>query len=163
VGEALARDTTRRHPWPEARQAYHRLLDRLGTGTVPIDRTVYEVLFAFFRSAYRSRSTGEDTVAGLAVRWLAGDALDPDEAGVLALPPGRSRAEPAALADNQQIKQVLVALTQLTAWRGQPFVLCFDQVDNLDVEQAAALARFLEALIDSSPNLLVVTAGIQAS
>jgi hypothetical protein len=163
VGEALAHDTTRRHPWPEARLAYHRLLDRLGTGPVPIDRTVYEVLFAFFRSAYRSRGTGEETAAALAVRWLAGDALDPDEAGALTLPPGRSRAEPAALADNQQIKQVLVALTQLAAWSGQPFVLCFDQVDNLDIEQAAALGRFLEALIDSSPNLLVVTAGIQAS
>ncbi|HEV3115734.1 MAG TPA: hypothetical protein VGY58_01695, partial [Gemmataceae bacterium] len=33
----------------------------------------------------------------------------------------------------------------------------------LDIDQAAALARFLEALIDSAPNLLVVVAGIQAS
>jgi hypothetical protein len=54
-------------------------------------------------------------------------------------------------------------LTQLAAFRGQPFILCFDQVDNLDADQAAALARFLEALIDSSSNLFVVTAGIQAS
>ena len=36
-------------------------------------------------------------------------------------------------------------------------------MDNLDDDQAAALSRFLEALIDSAPNLLVVTAGIQAS
>jgi hypothetical protein len=163
VGEALGHDATRRHPWREARQAYHQLLDRLGTGAAPLDRTVYEVLFRFFHSAYRARNTAEDAVAALAVRWLAGDALDPDEAGLLALPPGRTRAAPMALEDNQRIKQVLVALTQLAAWRRQPFVLCFDQVDNLDEEQMAALARFLEALIDSSPNLLVVTAGIQAS
>jgi hypothetical protein len=56
---------------------------------------------------------------------------------------------------------VLVALTQLALSRRQPFLLCFDQVDNLDADQAAALARFLEALIDGASNLLVVTAGIQ--
>src|SRR5205807_6497346 len=65
--------------------------------------------------------------------------------------------------DNQQVKQVLVALTRLAAGQGRPFLLAFDQVDNLDADQVAALARFLEALIDSSPNLLAVTAGIQAS
>src|SRR5262249_54905756 len=63
----------------------------------------------------------------------------------------------------QQIKQVFVALTALCAAVGQPFVLCFDQADNLDEEQFAALGRFLEALIDSARNLLVVTAGIQAA
>src|SRR5439155_21178802 len=68
---------------------------------------------------------------------------------------------PQALADNRQIKHVLVALAQLALWRGQPFILCFDQVDNLDTEQAAALARFLEALLDSAPNVLVITAGVQ--
>jgi hypothetical protein len=95
------------------------------------------------------------------VRWLSGQALDPEEARTLELPPAPRIDEPVALLDNQQIKQVLVALTRLAASKDRPFLLVFDQVDNLDEEQAAALARFLEALIDSSPNLLVVTAGVK--
>ena len=67
------------------------------------------------------------------------------------------------MADNEQVKQVLVALSRLAAAAGRPFVLAFDQVDNLDDEQFAALARFLEALIDASPNLLAVTAGVQST
>ena len=68
------------------------------------------------------------------------------------------------LEDAQQIKQVLVALSRLAASNGQPFILAFDQVDNLDNEQFAALSRFLEsAAPDIAPNLLVVTAGVRAS
>ena len=114
-------------------------------------------------SVFRLAKTRDESVAVLAVRWLSGDYLDPDEARQLGLPPGRGAAEPVALADEQQIKQVLVALSRMALSRQQPFVLCFDQVDNLDDDQAAALARFLEAVIDSAPNLLVVTAGVQAS
>ena len=58
---------------------------------------------------------------------------------------------------------MLVALSRLALGAGQPFLLGFDQVDNLDDEQMAALARFLEALLDAAPNLLVVTAGVQAT
>jgi hypothetical protein len=167
VKAALPPSPTASYTWPEAQRAYDALIDRLSmqspTGAALVDRTVYDVLLRFFGSAYFARESHADTVAALAARWLTGDALDPAEAQQLGLPPGRSRQEPVALADNQQIKHVLVALTQLALYRGQPFLLCFDQVDNLDQEQAAALARFLEALIDSAANLFVVTAGIQAS
>ena len=94
---------------------------------------------------------------------LSGLALEPDEGRALRLPPSVPRDEPVALADNQQIKQVLVALTRLAAARHQPFILAFDQVDNLDTDQASAMSRFLEALIDAAPNLLVVTTGVQAT
>src|SRR5262249_3240019 len=104
-----------------------------------------------------------DGVASLAVRWLAGDYLDPPEAARLRLPPARSRDEPVGLADNQQVKQVLVTLARLARSARQPFLLCFDQVDNLDAAQMAALARFLEALLATAPNLLVATAGVQAT
>jgi hypothetical protein len=153
--------------WSRLERAFAAWIDRRGDelfGPDLIDRTVYEVLYGFYRSAYRAARGKEDgRAAELAVRWLSGQALDETEARELGLPPGRPRGEPVALADNQQVKQVLVALTRLAAARGRPFVLAFDQVDNLDEDQVAALARFLEALIDSSPNLLVVTAGIQAS
>ncbi|HTU19288.1 MAG TPA: AAA family ATPase [Gemmataceae bacterium] len=154
------------YSWPQLRNAYGRLVERLGSSDLPgatlIDRTVWNVLFQLFRSAYRANRGKEDgSVASLAVRWLSGQALDPEDARVLELPPPSRADESVALLDNQQIKQVLVALTRLAASKNRPFVLVFDQVDNLDEEQAAALARFLEALIDSSPNLLVVTAGVQ--
>ncbi|HEV3262222.1 MAG TPA: AAA family ATPase [Gemmataceae bacterium] len=166
--EALEYDPRNLYSWPDAIRAYGNFVTRLSahdpSRAALVDRTVYYVLFRFFRSAYLAQGHGDDErVARLAVRWLSGDFLDPAEARQLGLPPGRGAYEPAALADNQHVKQVLVALTRMALSRRQPFLLCFDQVDNLDVEQAAALARFLEALIDSSPNLLVVLAGVQAT
>jgi hypothetical protein len=152
--------------WVDLARAYQKWIERQMSRDLPgatlIDATVYEVLFAFFRSVSRTRRGKEDgSVATLAVRWLSGQPLDPVEARLLDLPPSRRSDEAVALEDHQQIKQVLVALTRLAACKGQPFVLAFDQVDNLETDQFAALGRFLEALIDSSPNLLVVTAGIR--
>jgi hypothetical protein len=150
--------------WPEIGRAYARLVDREGIdGAAVVDHTAYGVLLRFFHSAYATSEGRNDGVAPLAVRWLAGDYLDPPEAARLRLPPARSRDEPVGLADNQQVKQVLVALARLAQSARQPFLLCFDQVDNLDTGQVAALARFLEALLDTAPNLLVVTAGVQAT
>jgi AAA ATPase domain len=154
--------------WREIERAYFRLVDqesaRGATHAALADRTVYRVLLRFFHSAYAAKQgQGNDGAAALAVRWLSGDFLDPAEAERLRLPPGAVRHEPIRLADNQQIKAVLVAFCRLALAARQPFLLCFDQADNLDDAQMAALARFLEALIDAAPNLLVVTAGIQSS
>ncbi len=154
--------------WGRLAHAFAAWVDRLGAGdlpgAVPPDLTVYEVLYRFFYSVYQAaRQGGDGRPAVLAVRWLSGQALDAAEARLLGLPPAVRPQDPVALADSQQIKQVLVALARLAAARGQPFVLAFDQVDNLDAEQMTALARFLEALIDSAPNLLVVTAGIHTT
>jgi hypothetical protein len=152
----------------QAERAFQQMVDGLCRAdparAALVDRTVYQVLFHFFRSEYQAYYEDRDAgLAPLAVRWLAGDYLDPAEARRLGLPPGPGRDEAVALADNQQIKQVLVALTQLALFRRQPFLICLDQVDNLDEEQVAALARFLEALLDSAANLLVVTSGVQAT
>jgi hypothetical protein len=84
--------------------------------------------------------------------------LEPAEARQLGLPPQRA---PGAPADNQHVKQVLVALTQLARAARHLFLLCFDQVDNLDEEQVRALTRFLHDLLDSAGNLLIVTTGVQ--
>lgn len=152
--------------WPTVRSTYERHLDRLGADPAQaalIDRTVYDVLLALLQSAWHEARGEEDGVASLAVRWLAGDYLDPHEGHKLGLPGGPVRQGPVALRDNQQVKQVLVALARMALSRHQPFILCFDQVDNLDREQMGALSRFLEALLDAAPNLLVVTAGIQAT
>jgi AAA ATPase domain len=165
IGEALRPESPTQIEWSRLEWAYHRFVDRLAAAdparAALVDRTTYQVLLRFFHSGYFAREGKDDGVAALAVRWLSGDYLDPEEARCLGLPPGPHRDEPVALADNQQIKQVLVALSRLALSHRQPFLLCFDQVDNLDREQMAALARFLEALLDSAPDLLVVTAGIQ--
>jgi hypothetical protein len=166
--EALQDDPDAEYTWPEAAAAYALLVDHLTeddpSKAALVDRTVYDVLFRFYGSAYRARQGKDDeSIAALAVRWLSGDFLDAVEAQQLGLPAGPGPDEPVALADNQQIKLVFIALTRMALSRRQPFLLCFDQVDNLDADQAAALGRFLEALIDSSPDLLVVLAGIQAT
>ncbi|HVS37394.1 MAG TPA: ATP-binding protein [Gemmataceae bacterium] len=167
LAEALRYDKTRIHPWDIAERAYEKLLDGLAaedpTRAALADRTIYNVLYRFLRSAYRCPKTRDDGDAALAARWLSGDALDAAEGRRIGLPPGRTPDEPTALADDQQIKQVLVALSRAALAGNTPFLLCFDQVDNLNDDQAAALSRFLEAVIDSAPNLLVVTAGVQAT
>jgi hypothetical protein len=150
AGRFGARDLKRQHElW----------LDRLGPSGG--DRLVHEVLFQFFRSAaHASQGKVDDGVAALAARWLAGGALDPGEARLLGLPPGRHRDEPVALEDAQQLKQVLVALSRLALARGKPFILALDQVDNLEADQFSALSRFLEAVLDLAANVLVITAGV---
>lgn len=147
--------------WAQLRDTWHRWLDKQ---TRPGDRLVYEVLFSFFQSASKANiGRGDEQVAGLAVRWLSGEALDPAEAKALGLPPGRQRDDPVALDDAHGVKQVLIALARLTQCQDRPLILALDQVDNLDRDQAAALTRFLESLIDSATNLLVITSGIQAT
>src|SRR5262249_2846094 len=122
-------------PLPELERVFSGLVDRLSASAPAraalVDRTTYDVLFRFFHSAYLTRE-GQDggPAAGLAVRWLSGDYLDPDEARQLGLPPVPNREEPVALADDQQIKLVLVALSQVALFRQYPCVLCFDQVEN---------------------------------
>ncbi len=145
------------YTWATLESAYGRWLDQLGS--VAGDRSIYEIFFTFFHAAARPAKDAQG-VAAAAVRWLSGGALDPEEARRLDLPPARHRDEPVALEDAQQIKQVLVALSRLALTQGQPFILALDQVDNLDEEQFAALTRFLEALLDTAPNFLVITAGV---
>jgi hypothetical protein len=149
-----------RYTWGVLERAYGKWLDRLGPAVG--DRSIYEVFFTFFHAASRPDHF-EPGVASAAVRWLSGGALDPEEARCLGLPPARHGDEPVALEDAQQIKQVLVALSRLALAQGRPFILALDQVDNLDEEQFAALARFLEALLDTSPNLLAITAGVSTT
>jgi hypothetical protein len=151
-----------KYSWSQLEQAWQRWLDAFA----PRDggRSVHDVLFTFFRSAAKAASGLEDgQLANLAVRWLSGGALAPEEARQLGLPPGRHRDDPVSLEDALQIKQVLVALARLAVSERRPLILALDQVDSLDAEQFGALTRFAEALLDSAPGLLVVTSGLQAT
>jgi hypothetical protein len=162
---ALERQGRTRGTWPQIAAAYGAFLaplaERDTAGGVLFDSTVYEVLYQFYRAVHPGRRGAEEELAALAVRWLSGEALDAAEARRLGLPAERDPEGPVALADNQHVKQVLVALAQLARAAGRLFLLCFDQVDNLDEDQVKALARFLHDLLDSAGNLLIVTTGVQ--
>lgn len=160
-------DGHRRYTTEETAHAFDRQIGRLcreapgRAGT--FDRGVLDVLYRFFRSvALRRTQKTDDGVAPLAVQWLRGDLLDAEDARRLGLPPSADH-HAVGLADDEQVKKALVALCHVALAWGRPFVLAFDQVDNLEPAQFKALARFLHALLDASINLLVVTAGVQAT
>jgi len=147
---------------PSIEPAYNALIDRLLEQNPArlglLDRTVFQVLFRFWQAAPLAAA---QELAWLAVQWLGGEYLDPSEARKLGLRPGGSEDEAIRLGDDQHIKQVFCVLTQMALYCRQPFVLCFDQVENLDAERLDALCRFLHALLDSCGNLLVVFSGVQ--
>ncbi len=140
----------------EAAEAYRSAFARMSASP-----EVYDVLFQFFKYAY-PRKSPEPTykrLATSALAWLSGEEIDADAATRLGLKV--EGQESAALADDQAVEQVLLALTHLAQIRDQPFVLCIDQVDNLDPDKIKALARFLHALLDHASNMLVIVSGVQ--
>lgn len=165
VFEALRHDGVSSPTWRVIEASYNRLVNRLAaqdpTRAVLLDRDVYRVLFLFFRSAHASRPKADDGLAPLAVRWLSGESLDPEEAMRLGLRGSGGPEDGVELADDQQVKQALVALAQLARSRSQPFLLCFDQVDNLGRDRVESLTQFLHDLLDSAGNLIVILCGVQ--
>lgn len=147
---------------PSIEPAYNALIDRLLEQNPArlglLDRTVFMVLFRFWQTAPLAAT---QELAWLAVQWLGGEYLDPAEARKLGLRPSASEEDAVRLTDDQHIKQVFCVLTQMALYCRQPFLLCFDQVENLDGDRLDALCRFLHALLDSCGNLLVVFSGVQ--
>ncbi len=145
--------------------AYDRKVQRLHTHHTPgsDEQPAFDVLFRFFVSTYLAHDgKGDEGEAALAVRWLMGEALDPEEAKQIGLTTPDDSEEPVVqLPDNQAVEGVMVALALFARYSQRPFILCFDQVDNMDPPQITALSRFLHTLLDHTPNLLVVTAGLR--
>lgn len=140
----------------EAAEAYRSAFGRMSGSP-----EVYDVLFQFFKYAY-PRQSPEPTykrLAMAALAWLSGEEIDADAATRLGLKV--EGQESAALADDQAVEQVLLALANLARIRDQPFVLCIDQVDNLDPDKLKALSRFLHALLDHASNMLVIVSGVK--
>src|SRR5262249_19037456 len=97
VKESLNHVEQPKFPWEIIKRYYDHLITPM-SGEAPsraalVDRTQYEVIYRFIRSAYRAAKAGEEREAALAVRWLSGDALDPDEARQLGIRSGRGRDE----------------------------------------------------------------------
>jgi len=122
-----------------------------------------QVLYQFMRHARREMADdpARRLLAAQAIAWLSGDEVDAGHAQALGLK--ASAHGSAQLRDDQEVIQVLLMLARLAVAAGQPFVLCVDQVDNLDDDKLMALARFLHAVIDQAENLLVIVSGVKAS
>jgi hypothetical protein len=121
----------------------------------------YAILFQFLRHA-RPEKVAEPRRRSLALSalgWLSGDEIDPVFAVQLGFKAQDN--EPVMLRDDQEVEQVLKALSRLALLGGQPFILCVDQVDNIDPDKLKSLARFLHALLDHTPNLLVISSGVK--
>lgn len=148
----------------DARVCYRRFMDELTRqpSAGVDDRLIHQTLFQFFLTVYMAKRQGrDDRIASLAIRWLGGDALDSSEAESLGLGETQDPDTLKALPDDRTIERVLIVLMELARICGQPFILCFDQVENLSDEQVQALSRFSHALIDHASNLLLVTSGVQ--
>ncbi|MEJ7637037.1 MAG: hypothetical protein WKF75_03355 [Singulisphaera sp.] len=142
--------------WNEAATVYHAAFAQR-----PGSRDVYDVLFQFFKYAFPQNSPEPTSkrLALAALAWLSGEEIDADAATRLGLKVAGQ--ESAALPDDQAVEHVLLALAHLAQVRDQPFVLCIDQVDNLDHDKLKALARFLHALLDHASNMLVIVSGVR--
>ena len=125
------------------------------------DWKILKVLWIFFRSSYQSNNKpADDRTARLAIRWLIGDRLAPDELKKVDLNPS-AIDEDSDETDDEHFVRVLVILTELARGNSMPFILCLDQVDVLNDERMTALATFLHILLDSSRNLLTIFCGVQ--
>lgn len=160
------RDLPKSPSWDILGRRWNGLLEDLalnhpGRASV-LDRTIFNLLFRFYQSTLRRKNNQEDNgVAAAVVQYLRGDVLEPETAHRLGLHSGALSEDGIALADDEQVKLVLVALAQAAWFWGRPLVLTLDQVDNLEPEQFRALTRFLHALLDAAGNLVVVTAGVR--
>ena len=128
----------------------------------PTSPEACQVLYQFMRHARREMADdpGRRLLAAQAIAWLSGDEVDAGHAQALGL---KANAQGSAqLNDDQEVILVLLLLARLAAAARQPFVLCVDQVDNLDDDKLKALARFLHALIDQAEDLLVIVSGVKS-
>jgi hypothetical protein len=127
------------------------------------DATIVHVLAEFLEAAIQARDgkAGAEQRAIAAVEWLSGEVIDPDVADDLGLP--AASEDGALLGDDAGIEGVFRVLARLASASDRVFVLCVDQVDNLDAEQVTALAAFLHVLVDHTRHMVVVTSGVRQS
>jgi hypothetical protein len=139
-----------------------KLLSELGRTIDPSDR-VMPVLKVFVERA-REAVNGDPTAEGIAsaaVAWLSGETVEDEMAGKLGI---LTWGDPGArLEDDDAIRHVFHVLAALSGAGERPFVLCVDQVDNLDEDKVVALASFLQALLDHCKNLAVIVSGVKES
>lgn len=126
------------------------------------DGTVIKVLAQLLHAATLA-SVGDDADsarARAALAWLSCDSLEPEQAMSLGLAPD---GDDTSIEDDARAEEVLCALFDLCRAAGRAFVLCVDQVDNLDDERVRALTSFFHVLLDHSRSFILVTSGVNTS
>lgn len=96
-----------------------------------------------------------------AMHWLAGQVLDEADAALLQVP---DRAQASAPMLEEEARDILSSLGCLLARYGQPLVVCFDRLENLETdEQIHALGKMVEFLVDRAQAMLPIACfrGIQ--
>ncbi len=163
--EALVAKGLLRGSWGQVREAFYHLMQEISAQDhsrgVLFDKTIYEVLFRYYQGAYPAQQSKGHHIADLALRWLYGEALSLAELDQLEIPLEEDPGESGVLVHNQRIKKLFVAFTQIARMARQLFLVCFDQVDNLDENQIKPFSRFLHDLLDSAGNFLLVTTGVR--
>ncbi len=147
-----------------AKEPYERLCENaMGRhcGESHQDAQIYHVIWEFLRSAYKAAKKGiDDGVAKRAVQWLSGDRLAAEKLAALGIA-GPTESEDSSVPNDYPVTRLLVTLGEIARGGGRPFILCLDQIEVLDADQVARLAKFLHVLLDRSKNLLLVVSGVQ--
>jgi hypothetical protein len=141
-------------------EARRRALELLGREMDPAQR-VMPVITAFLEGAVGASGGAAvaERRARAAVDWLSGEFVERELALMLGLP--TVGAEGAEIPDDAGVQSVFDVLGRLSGRDGRPFILCVDQVDNLDCDQVTALTAFLQALLDSGHNLCAIVSGVK--
>jgi len=141
VKEAITLYSTENLPsLSQCRRYYRRMLAERN-----LQGEVYDVLWMLFEDVQRIiLRLPRTNLAPLALKWLSGESLDPEEAVRLGL----------------NMENVLRVLCQFAGYRRRSFILCFDQVDTLSEDQVKIWSGTVHALLDLCPGLLVVTSGV---
>ncbi len=126
----------------------------------PANGDVIRALFGMLRYGHPQKATDRDPdLSQSAIQWLAGEEIRAEDAEALGL---RSDGQTsAAIQDDQEVEQVLLAIARMAQLCERPFLLCIDQVDNLGQERIQGLSSFLHALLDHATNLVVIISGVR--
>lgn len=138
------------------------ILEAIGHEIDP-DRLVMPVFIAYLEQAMGANlaQPKAEASAEAAVNWLGGETIDPQVAESIGL--RVNSEEGASIEDDVAVQRTLDVICRLCACAGRPFVLCLDQVDNLNHSRVTAMASFLQAALDNGHNLCVVLSGVKES
>lgn len=133
----------------------------LGRGLPSVENQVMTALAGFLEAAADAGNPSAERRARAAVAWLSGESIEEHDAAALGLPV--TDEEGSTLLHDGSLEAVFRVLARLARVGESSFILCVDQVDNLNDEQVSALAAFLHLLIDHTPNLLAIVSGVKQS
>ncbi|MDM8522670.1 hypothetical protein QUF80_04790 [Desulfococcaceae bacterium HSG8] len=105
----------------------------------------------FLKILFQYRIPGKKAAS---VKWLKGSIIDDEDALLLGV---RGRQDRTDASLEQEARDILDALGVLMARYGQPMVICFDRLENLETdEQIRAFGKMVESLVDTAKAMLPI-------